>query len=104
MRMLIATFCLSALGVVVAACVSVLRLFTSHTTPGWATTVVFGTAIIVSQATFTTLMSALLMLNNRSQRLIVPALDCRHYIRARVRIPLLADAVAGRLPIVSSEL
>jgi glycosyltransferase involved in cell wall biosynthesis len=86
-RLLIATFVVGFVGLAVAVAVSILRLFTTHTTPGWATTVVFGTAIIVSQAMFTTLMAALLLLNNRSQRLLMPALEATHYIRSRTLLP-----------------
>ena len=83
-RLLIVTFILGAGGVCLSIIVLTLRIFfPNHATPGWATTVIFGSAIIVSQAMFTTLMTALLLLNSRSQRLLIPALDCGHYIRCR---------------------
>ncbi len=88
-RLLIATFAVGLLGLLVTVTVTVLRLFSSHTTPGWATTVVFGTATIVTLAMFTTLTTALLLLNARSQRQILPAVDGPRYVRARVRLPFL---------------
>jgi glycosyltransferase involved in cell wall biosynthesis len=88
-RLLIVTFLLSVAGAFLSVIVLVLRLFFPiHATPGWATTVIFGTAIIISQAMFTTLMTALLLLNNRSQRLLIPAIECVHYIRSRTFLPL----------------
>jgi glycosyltransferase involved in cell wall biosynthesis len=87
-RLLIVTFILSVAGVCLSAVVLSLRLFLpSHATPGWATTVIFGTAIIIFQAMFTTLMTALLLLSNRSQRHFIPAIECVHYIRSRTLMP-----------------
>lgn len=93
-RLLILTFCLSGVGIFLAGGVAALRLFTNLATPGWATTVVFGTAIIVSQAMFTTLTSALLLLNNRSQKHVVPALECKHFIYSRSAIPFNSAATS----------
>lgn len=89
-RLLIGTIVFTAASALVSAIVILLRLFTSHATPGWATTVVFGLGIIASQATFTTLMSALLLLNARSQKTIVPQAEYRQYIRRRITVPLRA--------------
>ena len=86
-RLLIATFIVSFFGLLGAFVVILLRLFTTHATPGWATTVVFGLAIIVSQALFSTLMAALLLLSSRSQRNILPAIDAPLYIRSRTFLP-----------------
>jgi ABC-type uncharacterized transport system permease subunit len=95
-RLLIATFVLVFVGTLGAGVVSFLRLFFhSYATPGWATTVVFGTAIIISQAMFTTLMTALLLLNSRTQRLLIPAMESVHYIRARIAMPFLKGTHAG---------
>jgi glycosyltransferase involved in cell wall biosynthesis len=87
-RLLIVTFILSIAGACLSVVVLCLRLFLpSHATPGWATTVIFGTAIIICQAMFTTLMTALLLLNNRSQRHFIPAIECVRYIRSRTLLP-----------------
>ena len=81
-RLLIATLTLTGVTAIVAVVVILLRLFApSHATPGWATTVVLGMTIIVLQALFTTLTSLLALLNNRVQRLMVPIVDYRPYVR-----------------------
>ena len=81
-RLLIGTLSLTALTAVVAVIVLLLRIFVpAHATPGWATTVVFSMTIIVLQALFTTLTSLLALLNNRVQRLMVPIVDYRPYVR-----------------------
>jgi glycosyltransferase involved in cell wall biosynthesis len=87
-RLLIGTILFTITSAVVSVVVVLLRLFTVHATPGWATTVVFGLGIIATQAMFTTLMSALLLLNARSQKTIVPVAEYRQYIRKRISIPL----------------
>lgn len=82
-RLLIATLVGAALTVVASTTVIGLRLFApSHATPGWATTVTFSLIIIVLQALFTTLTSILSLLNNRVQKLVLPKLDYKPYIRA----------------------
>jgi polyisoprenyl-phosphate glycosyltransferase len=104
-RLLIITFCIGGAGALLIAFVAVLRLFTTLATPGWGTTVFFGTAIIVSQAAFTTLMTALLLLNNRSQKLIVPAVECTHYIRSRTMVPFHHAATSGgSAPVLEASL
>lgn len=61
-----------------------LRLFfPTHATPGWATEVSFGMAIILVQIFSVTLSSILLLLNSRVQRLIIPLVDYQNYIRYR---------------------
>lgn len=95
-RLLIVTFILGIAGACLSALVLSLRLFLpNYATPGWATTVIFGTAIIVCQVMFTTLMTALLLLNNRTQRLLIPALESKYYIRGRSYIPFHASAQEG---------
>ena len=36
-------------------------------------------------------MFALMLLNSRSQKLVVPAIECRHYIRYRYLLPFHSD-------------
>jgi glycosyltransferase involved in cell wall biosynthesis len=73
-----------------AICVIVLfalRIFVpAHATPGWATTITFGLAIIILQVLFTALSSILTLLNNRVQRLIVPKIDYAIYVSTRRRL------------------
>ena len=81
-RLLIATLSLTGLTAVSVAVVVFLRLFVpAHATPGWATTVAFSMTIIVLQALFTTLTSLLALLNNRVQKLVVPIMDYKPYVR-----------------------
>lgn len=82
-RLLIATLVGAAITVLASTTVIALRLFVpSHATPGWATTVTFSLIIIVLQALFTTLTSILSLLNNRIQKLVLPKLDYKPYIRS----------------------
>jgi polyisoprenyl-phosphate glycosyltransferase len=61
-----------------------LRLFVPRlATPGWATTIVFGLAIITVQLVMTALSSLLMLLNNRMQRLIRPQEEWASYVAFR---------------------
>ncbi|HTD96483.1 MAG TPA: glycosyltransferase [Edaphobacter sp.] len=83
-RLLLTTIGLLGLTFVAIVTALVLRLlFPSHATPGWATTVSFGMIIIFLQVLFTTLNSILMLLNNRVQRLVVPAVDFKPYVLTR---------------------
>lgn len=83
-RLLILAVLLIILTCFAVAVLLVLRIFfPAHATPGWATTIAFGLAIIILQVLFTALSSILMLLNNRVQRLIIPKLDYLPYIRAR---------------------
>ena len=81
-RLLIATLIGAFFTVLASTTVIGLRLFVPlHATPGWATTVTFSLIIIVLQALFTTLTSILSLLNNRVQKLVLPKLEYKPYIR-----------------------
>lgn len=81
-RLLLVTVVMMCITIPAVATVLSLRLFVpAHATPGWATTVTFGMTIIVLQALFTTLTSILALLNNRVQRLMLPIVDYRPYVR-----------------------
>jgi polyisoprenyl-phosphate glycosyltransferase len=81
-RLLVVTVVMMCLTVPSVATVLFLRLFVpAHATPGWATTVSFGMVIILLQALFTTLTSILALLNSRVQRLMLPIVDYRPYVR-----------------------
>jgi glycosyltransferase involved in cell wall biosynthesis len=83
-RLLITTLVFVGLTVLTIIGTFLLRVFVpAHATPGWATTVSFGMIIIFLQVLFTTLISILMLLNNRVQRLILPATDYKPYVRAR---------------------
>jgi glycosyltransferase involved in cell wall biosynthesis len=94
-RMLIGVGGLLAASVLVIVGAITMRLFTDLATPGWATTVVFGTIIIVLQAIVSTLTGLLLLLNNRNQRQVVPALDVHRFVRRHTELPLLRPMSAA---------
>jgi hypothetical protein len=79
-RMLAATGAFLVFSMLTIFAVVTVRLTTSWATPGWATTVVFGTLTILLQTIVSTLMTMLLLLNNRSQRNVVPMRDYPDYI------------------------
>jgi glycosyltransferase involved in cell wall biosynthesis len=82
-RMLAATgLFLVASGIAILA-VAAVRLTTDLATPGWATTVIFGILIILLQTVISTLMTMLLLLNNRNQKNVVPFKDYADYILSK---------------------
>lgn len=86
-RLLLATLVGAGITVVASTTAILLRLFVpAYATPGWATTVTFSLIIIVLQAFFTSLTSLLSLLNNRVQRLILPIVDYKPYVRTVEKI------------------
>lgn len=84
-RLLISTMILFSVTVLSVALVLSLRFFfPAHATPGWATTVSFGMAIILTQVLSSTLLSILALLNSRAQLLIIPIREFRNYVGNRV--------------------
>ena len=80
-RLLVLTLLLFGLSGAVIATVLILRLFyPQYATPGWATTVSFGLAIILIQTLSVTLSFTLLLLHSRVQRLILPIADYKCYV------------------------
>jgi polyisoprenyl-phosphate glycosyltransferase len=94
-RTLIAVGGLFVTSILVIVGVIIIRLFTDLATPGWTTTVVFGTMIIVLQAIVSTLTGLLLLLNNRNQRQVIPALDVHRFVHARTVLALLRPMSAA---------
>lgn len=83
-RLLLLTIFLFIFGTISSTTVLTLRLFFPvHATPGWATTVTLGLAIITLQVFFTALSSVLMLLNSRVQRLVVPIVDFKAYVGSR---------------------
>ena len=83
-RLLVLTLSLFGLSGAVIASVLILRLFyPQYATPGWATTVSFGLAIILIQTLSVTLSFTLLLLHSRVQRLILPLADYKCYVERR---------------------
>jgi len=93
-RLLIGTLGLVGLTTILVTTVLFLRAFLpAHATPGWATTVTFGMVIILLQALFTTLTSLLGILSGRVQRLTLPIMDYKPYVRkVEVVFPVGTDA------------
>jgi hypothetical protein len=86
-RLLMLAIGLTIVSVISIAILLVLRIFfPAHATPGWATTIAFGLAIIILQVLFTALSSILMLLNNRVQRLFLPKADYRPYVNLRRRL------------------
>jgi polyisoprenyl-phosphate glycosyltransferase len=83
-RLLITTIALMGFTALAIAFVVTLRIFyPQHATPGWATTVSAGMIIILLQVLFAAFTSLLMLLNSRTQRLMLPAIDYKPYIRNR---------------------
>lgn len=83
-RLLILAIVLFSATVFSVALVLFLRFFfPAHATPGWATTVSFGMAIILTQVLSSTLLSILALLNSRAQVLIIPIREFRNYVGDR---------------------
>src|SRR5215472_4144006 len=81
-RLLVTTVVMMCLTVPAVVTVLFLRLFVPvHATPGWASTVIFGMTIILLQALFTMLTSILALLNSRVQRLMLPIIDYKPYVK-----------------------
>jgi polyisoprenyl-phosphate glycosyltransferase len=83
-RMLAATGIFLVVSSLAILSVATVRLTTDLATPGWATTVIFGILIILLQTIVSTLMTMLLLLNNRSQKNVVPLRDYADYILSKV--------------------
>ncbi|MFP5042401.1 glycosyltransferase [Parasediminibacterium sp. JCM 36343] len=59
-----------------------MKLFLHITSPGWATTVIIGSLIIIFQLFLTTLLFSFQVLNNRSLRLVLPIKDYADFIES----------------------
>ena len=92
-RLLLTTLVLFVITTAAVTSVLALRLLVpEHASPGWATTVIFGITIILLQVLFTTLTSILALLNNRVQRLFLPIVDYKPYVRSVQLLYPLPDA------------
>jgi glycosyltransferase involved in cell wall biosynthesis len=86
-RLLLLGTGLTVLSIISVAVLFGLRIYSpAHATPGWATTIAFGLAIIILQLFLTALSSILMLLNNRVQRLFLPKTDYLPYVAARRRL------------------
>jgi len=71
--------CLLSIGIIVVAGI---RFFTPLAIPGWASFVVIGLLILIFQAFLISLLLVFNVLNYRTQRHIIPALEYTNFIRS----------------------
>ncbi|MFC0185526.1 hypothetical protein ACFFJX_25015 [Pseudarcicella hirudinis] len=79
-RMLIGSLILMVASIGVAIVVTVIRLTTNWASPGWATTLVTGATIIILQAFLSSLFLLFTVLNYRTQKHFIPAIDYKDFI------------------------
>lgn len=87
-RVLLAAACIASVAAVGILGVGVIRLATDLAIPGWATTAVGDLLIILLQTLVIVVAATLTMLAGRSNRPIVPIIDCRPFIARRERCRL----------------
>ena len=68
-----------------AIIVLILKFFTTLSTPGWTTTLIGIFSIISLQAIIIILISAFMVLNNRTTKLFIPAKDASFFIQERIK-------------------
>jgi glycosyltransferase involved in cell wall biosynthesis len=102
-RLLMTTMAMMGVTALGVGFVVFLRVFhPQHTTPGWATTVSAGLIVILLQVLFATFTSLMMLLNNRTQRLMLPAHDYKPYIRSSE--VLRGEMELVRKPVASAQL
>ena len=79
-RILVSTFFLIAFSIAGIFAVSAIRLFTPFAIPGWASFVVLSFLILIFQAFLISLLLLFNVLNYRTQRHFIPALEYKNFI------------------------
>lgn len=90
-RLMIAMFGVSAMTVFGIAIVTTIRLFSDIAIPGWASNVVGSLSVVLLQSLIFAVISAFILLNGRSVKPVIPAIDAPQFIASRTR-----HAVAAR--------
>ena len=90
-RLMIAMFGVSAMTVAGIAIVITIRLFSDIAIPGWASNVVGSLSVVLLQSLIFAVISAFTLLNGRSVKPVIPAIDAPQFIASRTR-----HAVAAR--------
>ena len=91
-RVLIAAAFLAAVSVIGMLAVVAIRLFTHFAVVGWASTV-FGDLVVVLMQTFVMVVAtSLLVLGNRIQRPIIPAVDATTFVMSELTLHSFAPA------------
>ena len=85
-RVLLGTALAAAVSVLGAIIVVVIRFATSFGVPGWASTMIGDLFIILMQTIIIAVATTLMVLGNRSQRPIVPAVDALSFVVHREQI------------------
>jgi len=80
-RIVISSLVLVVLSILVALVVSIIRLTTSYASPGWATTLVSTAVIVILQAFLSSLFLVFTVLNYRTQKHFIPALEYHELIQ-----------------------
>jgi hypothetical protein len=96
-RVLLGAAAVAALSIAGIVGVAVTRFATDLAIPGWATTAAGDLLIILSQTTVVMVATSLMMLAGRSNRPIVPIVDCQRFILRRQRWSGRAPAEAPAL-------
>ena len=79
-RILITTFSLMLLTIVSIIIVTYIKLFLDVNVPGWASDIVLGLIIFLTQTFVVSLILVFIILNYRTQRLFIPSIDYKDYI------------------------
>jgi hypothetical protein len=66
--------------------VFLIRLLTELAIPGWASTVGLSFLIIAIQGVFVSILLVFITLNNRQQRMFIPQIDFKYYVKEVKRI------------------
>ena len=82
-RMVIATLGVAGLTVLGMIAVAAVRLFTRYAIPGWASTVFGSLAIILLQSIVFATVATFMLLNARSMKPVIPALDAKQFVESR---------------------
>jgi hypothetical protein len=85
-RMLLASAAITAFAIAMAGSAIVIRLTTKLAIPGWATTVVGFSLVLLSQALLLSMVSSLMMLGGRSATSVVPSVHAKVFISDRLTI------------------
>jgi polyisoprenyl-phosphate glycosyltransferase len=85
-RMLVASGAITLLAVVMAVTAILIRLATDLAVPGWATTVVGISLMMLSEALLFSMMASLMMLQNRSGAPFVPAAHAPMFVAGSVTL------------------
>ncbi len=79
-RLLVSSIILVLLSITGILVVSYFKFFTNMATPGWATSAISGFSIIIMQALILSIVLVLIVLNNRTQKTIIPIISYKEYI------------------------